>query len=56
VKNGDISIDFSVHRAGDSPTGTDRENRLINQDTGSRDKPVLLWLQLPGETGVVVQE
>jgi len=34
-KNGDLSIVFSVQGTGGSPTGTDPENRVGDQDIGS---------------------
>jgi len=51
TKNGDLSIVFSVHGIGGSPTGPDAENRVGDQDTGSSDRPVSSGLQVPGEPG-----
>jgi len=42
TKNGDNSIVFSVQGTGGSPTGSDPENRVGDQDTGSPDRPVFL--------------
>jgi len=42
---------FSVQGTGGSPTGTDRENRVGDQDTGSPTRPVSSGLQVPGEPG-----
>jgi len=39
---------FSVQGTGGSPTGTDPENRIGDQDTGSPSRPVLPGLQVPG--------
>jgi hypothetical protein len=41
----------SVQGAGGSLTGTDPENRVGDQDTGSPGRPVSSGLQLPGESG-----
>jgi hypothetical protein len=38
------------------PTGSDLENRVGDQDTGSPGRPVSSWLQVPVEPGIVVQE
>ena len=43
---------FSVQGTGGSPTGPDPENRVGDQDTGSRlGRPVSSVLQVPGEPG-----
>ena len=42
---------FSVQGTGDSPTGSDPENRLDDQDIGSPGRPVSSGLQVPGELG-----
>jgi len=49
MKNGDLSIVFSVHGTGGSPTGPDLENRVGDQDNGSPSRPVSSGLQVPGE-------
>ena len=51
MKNGDLSIDFSVQGKGRSPTGSDPENRVGDQDTGSPGRPLSSGLQVPGEPG-----
>ena len=51
MKNGDLSIVFSVQGTGGSPTGPDQENRVSDQDTGSPGRPVSSGLQVPGEPG-----
>ena len=51
MKNGDLSIVFSVQGTGGSPTGPDPENRVGDQDTGRPGKPVSSELQVTGETG-----
>jgi len=51
MKNGVLSIVFSAHRTGGSPTGPDPENRVGDQDTGSPDRLVSSGLQVPGEPG-----
>ena len=51
MKNGDLSIVFSVQRNGDSLTGPDPENRVGDQDTGSPERPVSSGLQVPGDPG-----
>ena len=48
--DGDLLIVFSVQGTGGSPTGSDPENRVGDQDIGSSDRPVLSELQVPGET------
>ena len=55
-KNGDLSIVFSVHGTGGSPTGFDPENRESDQDIGSPGRPVSSGLQVPGEPGHCMQE
>ena len=45
------SIVFSVQGTGGSPTGPHRENRVGDQDTGRRGRPVSSWLQVPCEQG-----
>jgi len=42
---------FSVQGTGGSPTGSDSENRVGDQDTGSPGRPVSSGLQVPGEPG-----
>ena len=42
---------FSVQGTGGSPTGPDPENRVGDQDTGNRGRPVSSGLQVPGEPG-----
>jgi hypothetical protein len=42
---------FSVQETGGSTTGSDPENRVDDQDTGSPCRPVASILQVPGETG-----
>ena len=49
MRNGHLSIVFSIHGTGGSPTGIDPENRLGDQDTGSPGKPVSSGFQVPGE-------
>jgi len=51
MKNGNLSIVFSVQGTGGSPTGPDPENRVGDQDIGSPDRPVPSGLQVPGEPG-----
>ena len=51
MKNGDISIAFSVQGTGGSPTGPDPGNRAGDQETGSPGRPVSSGLQVPGEPG-----
>ena len=46
-----LSIVFSVQGTGGSPTGTDPENRVGDQDIGSPGRPVSSGLQVPGERG-----
>jgi len=47
TKNGDIAIVFSVQGTGGSPTGTDPENRVGDQDTGIPGRLVSSRLQVP---------
>ena len=49
MKNGDLSIVFSVQGTDGSPTGPDPENRVSDQDTGSPGRPVSSGLQVSGE-------
>jgi len=49
MKNGDLSIIFSVQGTGGSPMGPDPENRVGDQDIGSLGRPVSSGLQVPGE-------
>jgi len=49
MKNGNLSIVFSVKGTGSSLTGLDPENREGDQDTGSPGRPVSSGLQVPGE-------
>jgi len=51
MKNGDLSINFSVQGAGGSPMGPDPENRVDYQDTVSPGRPVSSGLQVPDEPG-----
>jgi len=51
MKNGDLSIAFSVQGTGGSLTGPDPENREGDQDVGSPGRPVSSELQVPGEPG-----
>jgi len=51
MKNGDLSIVFSVRGMGGSPMGQNPENRLGDQDTGSLGRPVSSGLQVTGELG-----
>ena len=50
-ENGDLSNAFSVHGTGDSPTGQDSGNRVVDQNTGSTSRPVSSGLQVLGELG-----
>ena len=50
-KNCDLSIVFSVQGTGGSPTGSDLENRVGDQDIGSPGRPVSSALQVPREPG-----
>ena len=56
MKNGDLSIVFSVQGTGGSPTEPDPENMVGDQDTGSPGRPVSSGLQVPCEPGIFVQE
>jgi len=49
MKNGDLSIVFSVQGTGGSPMGPDTENRVGDQDIGSPGRPVSSGLQVPSE-------
>jgi len=49
MKNGDLSIVFSVQGTGGSPMGPDLENRVGDQDNGSPGRPVSSGLQVSGE-------
>ena len=51
MKNGDLSIVFSVQGTGGSPTEPDPENRVGDQKTGNPDRSVSSGLQVPGEPG-----
>jgi len=51
MKNGDLSIVFSVQGTGGSPTGPDPENRVGDQDNVSPCRPVSCGLPVPGEPG-----
>ena len=51
MKNGDLSIVFSVQGTDGSPMGPVPENRVGNQDIGSLGRPVSSGLQVPGEPG-----
>ena len=42
---------FSVEGTGGSPTGSDPENRLGDQENGSPGRPVSSVLQVTGEPG-----
>jgi hypothetical protein len=55
TKNGDLSV-FSVHGAGGSLTGPVPENRVGDQDTGTRVGQFLLGFRCPVSRGIVVQE
>jgi len=44
-----FQLSFSVQGTGGSPTGTDPENRVGDQDTGSPGRPVSSGLQVSGE-------
>ena len=50
-KNSELSIAFSVQGTGDSPTGSDPENRVGNQENGSPGRPVSSGLQVSSEPG-----
>jgi len=49
MKNGGLSIVFSVHGTGGSLTGPDPENRVGDQDTESPGRPVSSGLKVPSE-------
>ena len=51
MKNGDLSIVFSVQGTGGSPKGPDPENRVGDQEIGSPGRQVSSGLQVPGEPG-----
>ena len=51
MRNGDLSIVFSVQGTGGSPTRPDPENRVGDQDTGSPGMPVPSGSQVPDEPG-----
>jgi len=51
MKNGDLSIVFSVQGTDGSPTGPDPENMVGDQDAGSTGRPVSSGLLVPGEMG-----
>jgi len=51
MKNGELSVVFSVQGIGGSAMGPDPENRVDDQDTGSPGRPVSSGLQVPGELG-----
>ena len=42
---------FSVQGTGDSPTGSDPENRVDDQETGSPMRSLSSGLQVPGKQG-----
>ena len=42
---------FSAQGTGGSPTGSDPENRMGDQDTGSPGRPVCSGLQVTGKPG-----
>jgi len=51
MKNGDLSIVFSVQGTGGSWTGPDPENRVGDQSIGIPGRPVSSGLQVPSEPG-----
>ena len=51
MKNGALSIVFSVQGTGGSLTGPDSENRVGDKDTGNPVRPLSSGLQVPGEPG-----
>jgi len=55
-ENSDLPIVFSVQGTGGSPTGPEPENRVGDQNIGSRGRPVYSGLQVPGEPAIVVQK
>jgi hypothetical protein len=52
-KNGDLSIFLSVQETCVSPSGTDPENSVGDQGTGSPSRPVPSGLQVSGESGAL---
>ena len=50
-KVANFQLFFSVQGTGGSPTGSDPESRVCDQDTGSPGRPVSSGLQMPGEPG-----
>ena len=56
TKNGDFSIVFSVQGTSGSPTGTDPENRVGDQDMEAKVGQFLLGFKCPVSRGIVVQE
>jgi len=50
-KNGDLSIVFSVHGTGGTPTGPDPEIMVSDQDNGNPGRPLSCGLQVPTEPG-----
>ena len=56
MKNGELSIVFSVQGTGGSPTGPDPEDKVGDQDTGSPGRPVFLGCKCPVSRGIVVRE
>jgi len=54
MKNGDLSIVFSIQGTGGSLTGPDPENRVCDQDTGIDQ--FLLGCKCLVSRGIVVQE
>ena len=50
-KMANFQLIFSVQGTGGSPTGTEPENRMGDQDTGSPGRSVSSGLQVPGEPG-----
>ena len=52
TKNSDLSIVFfSAQGTGGSPTGSDPENRVDDQDIANPGRPVSSGLQVPGDPG-----
>jgi len=51
MKNGNLSIVFSVKGTDDSPMGPDRENRVGDQDIRSPGRPISSGLQVPSAPG-----
>ena len=47
------TFQFSVQGTGGSPTGSDPDNRVGDQDSGSPGRPVSSGLQVPGELGAL---